>query len=123
MNSVRCAVFFFVVDAPRHLGDQLLAGVFVEREDLPRVNVLTVVHLNRPARFNVVLLAEDFAVDHGGDADTLTAREPQHAADVGDDCLALRLLARFEQFLDARQTAGDVAGCLCRTAGVEGTER
>ena len=70
-----------------------------------------------------MLLAEDFAVDHGGDTHTLAAREAQRAANVGDDGLALRLLARFEQFFDARQTAGDVAGCLRRTAGVEGTER
>src|SRR5581483_12467194 len=60
-------------------------------------------------------------VFHGGDDEpqlALAAVYPDDAVDLGDDRRLLRY-ARLEQFLDARQTLGDVGPG--HTTGVEGT--
>jgi len=109
----------FQVNLAAHARGDFLVAVFVERQNVALLDVLLVLDLDRPAGRDVVLLVEDFAVDDGGDTHALALGQADDAADVGDDGFALRLLARLEQFFDARQTARDVAGCLRRAAGVD----
>src|SRR5690606_36306448 len=72
---------------------------------------------------DIVLLVEDFGVHHADVADALALVDVHDAVDVADDGFTLRLLTRFEDLFYTRQTGGDVAPLLCRTARVEGTER
>jgi hypothetical protein len=73
-----------------------------------------------------------FIVDHFSvfDADLAHVRvffrllDVDHAADLSDDCFTLRHFTRFEDFLHARETRGNV-GCTAgrHTTGMEGAER
>ena len=84
------------------------------------LDVLSIINSNVPAVWNLMFLAENFAVDDRGDANAVLADgQAQDAAYISHHRFAFGFLPRLKQFFDPRQTTGNIASRLGRPSSVK----